>query len=187
MIQITQLKPGIVIRLEGKLLAVIQYDHVKPGKGAAFVRTKMKNLENGNILERTFRSSDKLDDVFIDEKTLQFLYNAGETLHFMDTQTYEELIIPKSVIEDSFRFLKENMEVSAVYHEHRLVTVTMPISVELVVTQADPGIKGDTAKSGTKQAIVETGATVQVPLFIQPGDKIKIDTRTGNYTERVSS
>ena len=186
MVGITELKQGMVLRLDGKLFAVIEYDHVKPGKGAAFVRTRLRNLETANVLDRTFRSSDKLEDVFVEEKTLQFLYTAGDTLHLMDVESYEQHTIPKATVGDTVRFLKENMEVTVVYHEQRLVTLTMPISVELTVTQSDPGLKGDTAKSGNKPAVVETGAVVQVPLFIQSGDKIKIDTRTGNYIERVS-
>ncbi len=186
MIGINDLKSGMVIRLEGKLFSVLDCDHVKPGKGAAFVRSRLKNLDNNAVIDRTFRASDKLEEVFIDEKTLQFMYSSGDTLHLMDTENYEQQTIPKQAVGETVRFLKENMEVTAVYHEHRLITVTMPMSVALVVTQSDPGIKGDTSKSGTKPATLETGAVVQVPLFVQAGDKIKIDTRTGNYIERVS-
>lgn len=186
MISINQVKPGIVIRLEGKLFVVIECDHVKPGKGAAFLRTKLRNLENGNVLSRTFRTSDKLEEVFIEEKTFQFLYAADNVLHLMDTETYEQQAIPKEAMGDVAEFLKENMEVSATYYEHRLISISLPINVDLVVEQTDPGLKGDTAKAGTKPAKLETGAMVQVPLFIQSGDKIKVDTRTGNYVERVS-
>ncbi len=186
MIGINDLKSGMVIHLEGKLFSVLDCDHVKPGKGAAFVRSRLKNLDNNAVLDRTFRASDKLEEVFIDEKTLQFMYSSDDTLHLMDTESYEQRTIPKQAVGEAVRFLKENMEVTAVYHEHRLITVTMPITVGLVVTQSDPGIKGDTSKSGTKPATLETGAVVQVPLFVQAGDKIKIDTRTGNYIERVS-
>lgn len=186
MIGINDLKSGMVIRLEGKLFSVLNCDHVKPGKGAAFVRSRLKNLDNNAVIDRTFRASDKLEEVFIDEKTLQFMYFSDDTLHLMDTESYEQRMIPKQAVGEAVRFLKENMEVTAMYHEHRLITVTMPISVVLVVTQSAPGIKGDTSKSGTKPATLETGAVVQVPLFIQAGDKIKIDTRTSNYIERVS-
>ncbi|MBI1976796.1 MAG: elongation factor P [Candidatus Omnitrophica bacterium] len=187
MVGINELKSGLVIRLENKLFTVIGCDHVKPGKGAAFVRTRLKNLETGSVLDRTFRASDKLEDIYIEEKTLQYLYADDTTLHFMDVETYEQQTIPRSIVGDGINFLKENMEITAVYHEHRLLTVALPITVNLVITETDPGLKGDTAKAGNKPAVLETGGTVQVPLFVQSGDKIKIDTRTGSYIERVSS
>ncbi len=185
MIGINQLKSGVVIRLDGKLYSVLECDHVKPGKGAAFTRTKVRNLEAGNVLERTFRASDKIEDVFIEEKTLQFLYTSGGTYHFMDLGNYEQVTIDKENIGKQVNFLKENMEISVLLHEQRVVQVVLPTSVELKIEKTDPGLRGDTAKPGTKPAILETGAVVQVPLFMQAGDKIKVDTRTGAYMERA--
>ncbi|OGX05414.1 MAG: elongation factor P [Omnitrophica WOR_2 bacterium GWA2_47_8] len=172
--------------MDGEIYLVLDYNHVKPGKGSAFARVRIKNLKTDLVLERTFRSSEKLEDVPLEEKKIQFLYRAGDTLHFMDHETYEEMTLPESVIgKDSMRFLKENLEVEALAHNHRILKVTLPNFIVFNILESEPGIKGDSSRSGTKPATIDTGAVVQVPLFINKGDNIKIDTRSGTYVERA--
>jgi elongation factor P len=150
---------------------IIDSQHIKPGKGAAFCRAKMRNLKNNNVLEQTFRGDEKLEEAYIEERKLQYQYSSGDMYHFMDNDNYEDVVIAKESIADKIKFLKDNIEVNAYYYK---------------IIHTEQGVKGDTAKSGTKPATIDTGATVQVPLFIDTGDSIKVDTRTGSYIERVS-
>ena len=182
---INQLKIGVTIDLDGTPYTVVNVEHVKPGKGSAFVRTKLKNFKNGLCLERTYKSDDKIEEAYMDEKTLQYAYHSGDFYHFMDAETYEDITIEKDKLLESDKFLKDNLEVTALYYKGELVTVSLPNFVVYTITHTEPGIKGDTAKSGTKPATLETGAVVQVPLFIDIGTRIKVDTRTKSYIERA--
>jgi elongation factor P len=184
-IAINQLKIGITIDLEGTPYTVVNVEHVKPGKGSAFARTKVKNLKNGTVIERTYKSDDKIEEAYIEEKQLQYAYRSGDFFHFIDAETYEDITIEKEKLHESAKFLKDNLEVAALYYRGELVTVSLPNFVVYTITHTEPGIKGDTAKSGTKPATLETGAVVQVPLFIDVGTKIKVDTRTAEYIERA--
>lgn len=181
----SEFKNGLTIKLEGQLYQIIEFQHVKPGKGGAFVRTKMRNLTNGNVHERTFRAGDKVEDAFIEYKKLQFMYSSGEEYHFMEEKTFEQFQISAEQLGDVTHYLKENMMVNASFYEGKLMNVEAPMFIELKVVEAEPGLKGDTAKSGTKSVKLETGYTIQVPLFIEVGNVLKIDTRTGEYVERV--
>lgn len=185
MISTSELKNGLTIKMDGQLFQVIEFQHVKPGKGGAFVRTKLRSLTSGNVLERTFRSGEKLEDAFIEYKKLQFSYASGDEYHFMEEKTYEQFQLTAEQMGDVPHFLKENMVVTASFYEGRLMSIEPPMFVELAVVEADPGLKGDTAKSGTKSVKLETGYSIQVPLFVDIGDLLKIDTRTGDYVERV--
>jgi elongation factor P len=171
--------------MDGQLFQVIEFQHVKPGKGGAFVKTKLRSLSTGNVLARTFRSGDKLEDAFIESKKLQFLYVSGDDYHFMEEKTYEQFQLTTEQMGDVPHFLKENMVVNASFYENKLMNIEPPMFVELAVVEADPGLKGDTAKSGTKSVKLETGYSIQVPLFVEIGNVLKIDTRTGDYVERV--
>ena len=185
MISTSDLKNGLTIKMDGQLFQVIEFQHVKPGKGGAFVKTKLRSLSTGNVLPKTFRSGDKLEDAFIEYKKLQFMYASGDEYHFMEEKTYEQFQLTSEQMGDVPHFLKENMTVNASFYENKLMTIEPPMFVELAVVEADPGLKGDTAKSGTKAVKLETGYTIQVPLFIEAGNVLKIDTRTGAYVERV--
>jgi len=185
MISTSDLKNGLTIKMDGQLFVVIEFQHVKPGKGGAFVKTKLRSLSTGNVLPKTFRSGDKLEDAFIEYKKLQFMYASGDEYHFMEEKTYEQFQLTSEQMGDVPHFLKENMTVNASFYENKLMTIEPPMFVELAVVEADPGLKGDTAKSGTKAVKLETGYTIQVPLFIEAGNVLKIDTRTGAYVERV--
>ena len=165
---------------------VIDTQHVKPGKGAAFVRAKLRNMKNSNVQEKTFRGDDKIEQAFVEERKLQYLYTSGSMFHFMDQDNFEEVAISEIAIADNKKFLKDNIEVSGYFYKNDILTINLPFFVEYTITHSEPGIKGDTAKSGTKPAEIETGATIQVPLFIDVGDKVKIDTRTGEYIERAA-
>lgn len=183
---INQIKIGITIDLDGTPYMVTNVEHVKPGKGGAFARTKMRNLKSDTILDRTFKSDDKIEEAYIEEKSLQYSYHSGDFFHFMDVETYEDIAIEKSKFQAAEKFLKDNLEVTAYYYKGSLVSVTLPNFVVYTITHTEPGIKGDTAKSGTKPATIESGATIQVPLFIEEGTRIKVDTRTGAYIERAA-
>lgn len=185
MISTSDLKNGLTIKMDGQLFQVIEFQHVKPGKGGAFVKTKLRSLTTGNVLPKTFRSGDKLEDAFIEYKKLQFLYVSGDEYHFMEEKTYEQFQLTTEQMGDVPHFLKENMVVNASFYEDKLMSIEPPMFVELAVVEADPGMKGDTAKSGTKAVKLETGYTIQVPLFVDVGNVLKIDTRTGEYVERV--
>lgn len=184
-ISINELKSGLTISVDGQVCSVLDYQHVKPGKGAAFVRTKLRNLKTGAILEKTFKGEEKIEEAFIEERKLQYLYNSDKIYYFMDQQNFEEVRISEEAIGTNSKFLKDNLEVTAYSYEGEILNVALPTFIELKVTQSERGVKGDTAKAAYKTATVETGATVQVPLFVQEGDVIKIDTRTGEYVSRV--
>ena len=187
MISTSEFRNGVAVLLDGlgEIFTIENFQHVKPGKGGAFVRTTLRGLKTGKVLERTFRSGEKLQEVFIDERQLQFLYRAGDTFHFMDMKTYEETQYPAELLGEGAGFLKEGMEVAAVSTNGEVLSVNVPTFVELKVESSEPGIRGDTAKSGTKPAKLETGKIIQVPLFIEPGTVIRIDTRTAGYVSRV--
>jgi elongation factor P len=184
-IGINQIKVGVTIDLDGNPFVVVNVEHVKPGKGSAFVRTKLKSLKNQLILERTYKSDDKIEEAFMEERTLQFSYHSGDFYHFIEAETYEDVAIERDKLQAADKFLKDNLEVIALYYKGELIGATLPNFVVYTITATEPGIKGDTAKSGTKPATLETGAVVQVPLFIDVGTKIKVDTRTGEYIERA--
>lgn len=185
MILVNDIHKGVVLKLEGQLFLVVEFQHVNPGKGGAFVRTKLKNITTGAVVEKTFRSGDKLEDAEIDKRKTTYLYTDGETYTFMDTQNYEQYVLDAGIVGDAKDFLKENMEVDIELHEGRPITLILPNFVQLRVTETEPGVKGDTVSGATKPAIVETGARIMVPLFVNQGDLIKVDTRTGEYIERV--
>jgi len=174
------------VLVDSDVYLVIDTEHVKPGKGAAFVRAKLRNLKNGNIQERTWRGDEKIDQAFVEERKLQYQYKSGSMYHFMDQETFEEIAIAEANIGDKTKFLKDNIEVSGYFYKNETLNISLPFFIEFTITHTEPGIKGDTAKSGTKPAEIETGATIQVPLFVDTGDRIKVDTRTGGYCERVS-
>lgn len=181
---INQIKVGVTLDLDNTPYVVVNVEHVKPGKGGAFVRAKMRNLKTDLILERTFRSDDKIEEAFIEEKKLQYSYHSGDFYHFIDNESYEDVAIEKAKLHESDKFLKDDLEVLALYYKGELICVNLPNFVVYTITHTEPGIKGDTAKSGTKPATLETGAVVHVPLFIDVGTRIKVDTRTGEYIER---
>ncbi|HCJ11333.1 MAG TPA: elongation factor P [Clostridiales bacterium] len=185
MISTNDFKTGVTVELDGEVWQVIEFQHVKPGKGSAFVRSKLKNLETGAVVERTFRAGEKLRRAHLDRREVQYLYSSGDEYVFMDTETYEQLSLTEEQLGDGKLYLVENMNIYVVSHEGRLIGVEMPNSVELKVVETDPGLRGDTASGGTKPARLETGLVVQVPLFIEEGDVIRVDTRTGLYIERV--
>ncbi len=185
-IGINQIKVGLTVDLESTPYIVVGVEHVKPGKGSAFARTKVKNLKIGNVIERTFKSDDKIEEAFIEEKSLTYSYHSGDFFHFIDTETYEDVAIEKDKLHDTEKFLKDNIEVAALYYKGELIAVNLPNFVVYTITHTEPGIKGDTAKSGTKPATLESGAVIQVPLFIDVGTNVKVDTRTGEYIERAA-
>ncbi|NQT05982.1 MAG: elongation factor P [Candidatus Omnitrophica bacterium] len=185
MLSPNDLKNGLVIKIDGQLFSVVQFQHIKPGKGGAFVRTKLKNLKSGAVLDRTFREVERIEEAFIEEKDLQYLYGADGHFHFMDNETYDQFTIEKDVIGDNVKYLKENLHIFAYFHDHNIVSISLPSSIDLKVTDTEPGIRGDTAKGGNKPATVETGARILVPLFINSGEIIKVDTRTGKYLGRA--
>ncbi len=175
---------GVTIEMEGNVYQIIEFQHVKPGKGAAFVRAKLKNIKNGGVVEKTFRPTEKFENAHIDRKNYTYLY-ADDFYHFMDPETFEQLDLGADIIGDSMKFVKENEEVKLISHNGEVFSVEPPISVELLVTECEPGVKGDTATGATKPCTVETGAQVMVPLFVNEGDTLKIDTRTGEYLSRA--
>jgi elongation factor P len=183
----SQFRNGLKIELDGEPFVMTYFQHVKPGKGGAFVRTKVKNLKTGRVLDRTFRSGEKLDEADVEEKTMQYLYADGDSLVFMDTQTYDQLPFSREQVGAGIQFLKENLEVQVVFWRGQPITLDLPAFIEATVSQTDPGMKGDTASGATKPATLETGATVQVPLFIKEGETVRVDTRTGEYVERVNA
>ncbi len=184
-LSINELKTGVTISIDNDAYVIINVEHVKPGKGAAFVRTKMKNLKNGNLIERTFKTDDKLQDAFVEQRELEYLYNNQENFHFMDHETYEDLTIGKDILSDKINFLKENLIVTGTFFQNKLISVVLPNFIDFKILSTEPGLKGDTAKSTGKPATIETGAIVSVPLFINPGDIVRIDTRTGGYVGRA--
>jgi elongation factor P len=185
MISTNEFKTGLAIRVDGTLYIIEEYQHVKPGKGGAFMRTKLRHLTQGSVIERTFRAGEKFEEAFIDERSLQFLYKSGTDYHFMDLETYEDRLVAEAAIGPSAGFVKESMELKGRFHEGALIGVELPIFVDLKIEYTEPGIRGDTSKAGNKPAKLETGVTVHVPLFIEAGETIRIDTRTGAYVSRA--
>ncbi len=186
MIAAGDLRKGITIEMDGKVYTVVDFQHVKPGKGAAFVRAKLKNVMTGQTLELTFNPSEKYENARIDRKEMQYSYTDGELYYFMDMETYEQLPLNKSQIEDALPFIKEEMMVNIQFYKGEAFSVMPPNFVELTVTETEPGVQGDTSKAGTKPGTLETGLTIQIPLFIKQGEKIRVDTREGgSYLERV--
>jgi len=185
LISVNDFRTGLTIEVEGDVWQVVEFQHVKPGKGAAFVRAKMKNIRSGAVIERTFRAGEKVPRARLDKREMQYLYNDGEDYIFMDTQSYDQISLSKDQIGDGIKYLKEQMVIQVLLYQGQILGVEMPNFVELEVVETEPGIKGDTATGGTKSAVLETGATVQVPLFVNVGDRVRIDTRTGEYIERV--
>ena len=178
-------KKGLTVEWENGIWTVVDFQHVKPGKGAAFVRTKIKNIITGAVIERSFNPTDKMPKAIIETKEMQYLYNDGDLYYFMDTETYEQLGLAKEQVEDSIMFMKENTTATVRFYMGAPFSVEAPFFVELEVIHTEPGFKGDTASNTTKPATVETGFTLQVPLFIEIGDKLKIDTRVGEYLSRA--
>ncbi|MBO5083208.1 MAG: elongation factor P [Lachnospiraceae bacterium] len=185
MISAGDFRNGITIELDSNVFQIIEFQHVKPGKGAAFVRTKLKNIKSGGVVEKTFRPTEKCPQARIDRKEMQYLYSDGDMYNFMDVETYDQISLTKDEIGDSLKFVKENEMVKMLSHNGSVFAIEPPLFVELEVTETEPGFKGDTATGASKPATVETGATVSVPLFVEIGDKIKIDTRTSEYLSRV--
>ena len=185
MISAGDFRNGITLEIEGNVFQIMEFQHVKPGKGAAFVRTKIKNVMSGGVVERTFRPTEKFPAARIDRVDMQYLYSDGDLFHFMDVNTYEQVALNPDSIGDALKFVKENEMCKVCSYNGNVFSVEPPLFVELEMTDTEPGFKGDTAQGATKPAVVETGATVYVPLFVDQGDKIKIDTRTGEYLSRV--
>lgn len=185
MISAGDFRNGITIEFEGNVYQIIEFQHVKPGKGAAFVRTKLKNIINGGVVEKTFRPTEKCPQARIDRKDMQYLYADGDLFNFMDTETYDQVALNSDTVGDALKFVKENEMVKICSYNGNVFAIEPPLFVELEITDTEPGFKGDTATGATKPAIVETGAKVMVPLFVNQGEVIKIDTRTGEYLSRV--
>ncbi len=186
MISVNDFKTGLTIKVDNDILQVIEFQHVKPGKGAAFVRSKLRNLRNGNIQEKTFRGGEKVERAHIETKKMQYLYASGDSHAFMDTATYEQIEIPGNSLEYELKFIKENMEVHIITYEGEILGIDLPKNVELEVVETEPGIKGDTASGGSKPATLETGLTVQVPFFVNKGDMLLISTDEGKYVSRAN-
>ena len=178
-------KNGITFEMDGQVLQVVEFQHVKPGKGAAFVRTKMKNVITGAVTERTFNPTDKFENAIVERKEMQYSYNDGDLYYFMDMETFDMVPVEAAKLGDNFRFVKEEMMCKIVSYKGNIFAIEPPMFVELDVTDTEPGFKGDTAQGATKPATLETGATIKVPLFVNIGDKLRIDTRTGEYLERA--
>ncbi|UCH25060.1 MAG: elongation factor P [Trueperaceae bacterium] len=185
MISVTDLRNGTKVEMDGGLWECLEYQHQKIGRGGAKVVAKFRSLETGAIVERTFNAGEKLKDIFIDYRTLQFLYSDGDSYTLMDMETFDQPVFSKEQIGDAAKFLTENLEVTVDYYQGRPLKVTLPIVVELTIVQTDPGIKGDTVSGGSKPAVLESGAVVNVPLFIDQGEAIRVDTRTGEYLGRA--
>lgn len=184
MISAGDFRNGVTFEMDGNVYQIIEFQHVKPGKGAAFVRTKIRNVIAGSVVERTFNPSDKFPTAYVERKDMQYLYGDGDLYYFMDYETYEQLPINKDTVGDNFKFVKENMDCKVLSYKGNVFGLEPPTFVTLQVTKTDPGFKGDTATNVTKPAVLETGAEIKVPLFIDEGDLIRVDTRTGEYMER---
>jgi elongation factor P len=185
MITVTQLRRGVTFEEDGELWRVLEYEHHKPGRGLAIIRTKLRNLRTGSIINRTFTSGDKVQDIRLDHRTVQYLYGDGEMFHFMDVETYEQPALMRETLESVLPYLKEGIQLDLELYEGEPLGIELPITVELEVVQAEPGYAGDTATGATKEVTLETGLKLQVPLFVEVGDVLRIDTRTGEYLTRV--
>lgn len=186
MITAGEFRNGITFEEDGNVIQVVEFQHVKPGKGAAFVRTKVRNVITGSVVEKSYNPTAKFPSAFVERKDMEYTYSDGDLYYFMDNETYEQVPINSSVLDDNFKFVKENMVCKVLSYKGKVFGVEPPTFVELEVTDTDPGFKGDTATNATKPATIETGAEIRVPLFIEIGDKIRIDTRTGEYMERAN-
>ena len=184
-ISTNQFKAGMALVLDGELYILVEFQHVKPGKGAAFVRTKLRSLKSGAVLNKTFDSGEKFQEAFIEKRSLQFQYRAGDAFHFMDLESYETVSLQREELGSTADYLVENMEVKGEFYEGKSIGMELPTTVVLKVVESDPGLKGDTSKSAMKPAVMETGLKIQVPLFVGPGDQVKVDTRTGEYAGRA--
>ncbi len=184
-ISISQISVGIGLRINGDIMIVTEWQHVKPGKGGAFARSKLKNVRTHQVLEKTFRPGDKLDDVDLEERKLQNLYRSDDVIHFMDYSSYEEIEVNIDILGNDIRFLQDNLEVDALVHDDKVLKITLPIFIESEIIHTEPGFKGDSSRAGNKPATIDTEAVIQVPLFVEMGEVVKIDTRTGEYVERV--
>jgi len=180
-----QLRNGMTIEYEGVLYTVLEFQHVKPGKGQAFVRTRLRNVKTGAVIDKTFRAGEKIEQARVERREMQYLYKDGKDYYFMDNETFEQFSLPEDFMSDAAKYLVENVNAYIDMYEGKPLSVEAPTFVELKITHTEPGLKGDTATAGTKPATVETGFTLQVPLFLEIGDRIKIDTRTGDYITRV--
>ncbi len=187
MYESSDLRKGLKIIIDGQPYIITDFQFSKPGKGQALYRCKLKNMITGYTMDRTYRSGDKFEPANLEERKMQYLYNDGEGYHFMDTKTYDQITLTEENVGDAKNFLQDNMEVDVLFFNETPISINLPNFVQLKVTKADPGVKGDTATGATKPATLETGYTIQVPLFIEEGDTLKIDTRTGQYVERVKS
>jgi elongation factor P len=185
MISTADFKNGIIVVLGNDLMQIVEFHHVKPGKGGAFVRTKFKNVLTGRVLERTFRSGEKFDEAQLENQVWQYLYQDGDLYHFMHKDTFEQLAVGEDIVGDRVNWLKENTDATLTFYKGKPISIEVPFFVELQIARCDPGVQGDRATGGTKPATLETGAVVQVPLFLQEGTIIKVDTRTATYIERV--
>ncbi len=185
MIPTSQFRNGLKVELDGEPFIIVEFQHVKPGKGGAFVRTRLKSLKSGLVQDRTFRSGEKLQRPDLEERKMQYLYQEDGQWHFMDTATYEQIFLTAGQLGDEKQYLQENVVISALFHKGQPMGVQLPIFVELTITKTDPGFRGDTATGATKPATLETGFVVQVPLFLNEGERVRIDTRTGEYNERA--
>jgi len=181
----TEFRNGLKIEIDGEPYVIVEFQHVKPGKGGAFVRTKFKSLKSGNVTDKTFRAGEKVDVPNLEEKTMQYLYAADKDRVFMDTSTYEQVSMNEKQLGDSINYLKENMEIKVLYHKEQPINIDVPMFVELAIARTDPGVRGDTASGGSKPATLESGAVIKVPLYLNEGDVVKVDTRTGTFIERV--
>ena len=181
----SEIRKGLKIEMDGDVYSVVEFLHVKPGKGGAFIRTKLKSLSRGAVVEKTFRSGEKLGKPDLEEKRMQFLYGSEDQYCFMDAETYEQTFLTEEQLGNSREFLKENITIDVLFHNNKPIAVELPTFVELAISETEPGEKGDTVSGGTKAATLETGAVIQVPLFLNSGDVVKVDTRTGTYVERV--
>ena len=181
----TEFRNGLKIEIDGEPYIIVEFQHVKPGKGGAFVRTKMKSLKSGNVIDRTFRAGEKVDVPELEEKTMQYLYAADKDRVLMDTSSYEQISMSEKQLGDSVNYLKENMEIKVLYFKGQPINIDIPMFVELKIARTDPGVRGDTASGGSKPATLETGAVIKVPFYLNEGDVVKVDTRSGIFIERV--
>ena len=187
MVSAGDFRNGVTFEMDGQVVSIIEFQHVKPGKGAAFVRTKIRNVITGSVVEKSYNPTAKFPTAFVERKDMEYTYNDGDLYHFMDSETYEDVPINKSELSDNFKFVKENMVCKILSYKGKVFGVEPPNFVELEITDTDPGFRGDTATNVTKPATLETGAEIRVPLFVEIGDIIRIDTRTGEYMERVTN
>lgn len=185
MISAGEFRNGVTFEMDGNVFQIIEFQHVKPGKGSAFVRTKYRNVRTGAVLEHTFNPTEKFQEARLERRDMEYLYKDGDLYYFMDTDTYEQQPFSADVIGDNIKFMKENMVCKVISHNGTVFSVELPIAVELTITQTEPGVKGDTAQNATKAATLETGAVIKVPLFVNEGEVVRVDTRTGDYMERA--